>query len=162
MTEADARSLCSRWLPAWTGNQPEKLLAFYAQDAVYRDPACPDGLRGHAQLRPYFTKLLAANPAWAWTATEVIPTDKGFTLKWRAIVPIAGNVVQSDGLDIVEVNDDGLITRNEVYFDTGPWKKAGAGGKGQRPGPGLAKEMITVVKDDDEHLRGFEEHMRED
>jgi prevent-host-death family protein len=29
----------------------------------------------------------------------------------------------------------------------------------QRPGPGLCKGMITIVSDDDEHLKDFEEYM---
>ena len=29
----------------------------------------------------------------------------------------------------------------------------------QRPGPGLCKGMITIVADDDEHLKDFEEYM---
>jgi len=28
-----------------------------------------------------------------------------------------------------------------------------------RPGPGLLKGMITIVSDDDEHLKDFEEYM---
>ncbi|MBI1831576.1 MAG: hypothetical protein HYR84_09025 [Planctomycetes bacterium] len=28
-----------------------------------------------------------------------------------------------------------------------------------RPGPGLARGMITIVADDDEHLKDFEEYM---
>jgi antitoxin (DNA-binding transcriptional repressor) of toxin-antitoxin stability system len=30
---------------------------------------------------------------------------------------------------------------------------------GQRPGPGLCKGMITIVADDDEHLKDFAEYM---
>ena len=29
----------------------------------------------------------------------------------------------------------------------------------QRPGPGLCKGMITILSDDDEHLKDFEEYM---
>jgi antitoxin (DNA-binding transcriptional repressor) of toxin-antitoxin stability system len=29
----------------------------------------------------------------------------------------------------------------------------------RRPGPGLAKGMLTIVADDDEHLRDFAEYM---
>jgi antitoxin (DNA-binding transcriptional repressor) of toxin-antitoxin stability system len=29
----------------------------------------------------------------------------------------------------------------------------------QRPGPGFCKGMITIVSDDDEHLKDFEEYM---
>lgn len=107
---------CTRWLLAWTGNRPEELLSFYAADAVYRDPARPAGLRGREQMEPYFRKLLAANPHWTWEPLEVIPTAKGCTLKWRALIPVGTQTIEETGLDIVEI--DGVkITRNEVYFD---------------------------------------------
>lgn len=116
MDEAQATAFCTRFLAAWTGNRPEELLAFYAEDAFYRDPGRPQGLRGHAELRPYFTRLLAANPAWVWTLVELHLTGNGFTLKWHASIPAGAATVEEDGLDIVEVAD-GRITRNEVYFD---------------------------------------------
>lgn len=126
-----AARFCGEWLPLWTGNRPEALLACYAQDAFYRDPAQPAGLRGHKELRPYFTRVLAANPDWVWEAEEIIPTAAGFVLKWRARIPFADRVIEETGLDIVEV-DAGLITRNEVFFD----RAALAIAKAQRRAPG--------------------------
>jgi hypothetical protein len=38
MTKKEAREFASRWLPAWTENQPEKLAAYYSEDAFYSDP----------------------------------------------------------------------------------------------------------------------------
>jgi hypothetical protein len=29
----------------------------------------------------------------------------------------------------------------------------------QRPGPGLCKGMITIISDDDDHLKDFQEYM---
>lgn len=116
MQQEEARAFCQRWLAAWTGNQPERLLQFYAEDAYYRDPARPGGLHGHAEMRPYFVKLLAANPTWKWEPLEVFPTERGFTLKWQAAIPMNERTVVEIGLDIVELAD-GLVTRNEVYFD---------------------------------------------
>lgn len=43
MTREQAREFASRWLPAWTGNEPEKLAEFYSDDAVYLDPAITQG-----------------------------------------------------------------------------------------------------------------------
>ena len=71
MNESDAMELCNRWLPAWTGNTPEKLVEFYSEDAFYLDPAKPEGLRGHSELLPYFKKLLSANPNWKWEPRAV-------------------------------------------------------------------------------------------
>ena len=113
-----ARELCDRWLPAWTGGRAsvERLLSHYAEDCLYLDPARPDGVTGHDELRVYFTKLLTKNPHWGWEAAEIIPTAGGFVLKWEAQIPVGPRVVTLSGLDIVEVNE-GLIKRNEVYFD---------------------------------------------
>jgi steroid delta-isomerase-like uncharacterized protein len=116
MEREAATTFSKHWLAAWTGNRPDDLLAFYAEDAFYSDPGRRDGVRGHAALRRYFTRLLAHFPDWAWEPEEVIPTDAGFTLKWRATIPFGGEVIVETGLDIVEVCD-GKITRNEVYFD---------------------------------------------
>ena len=110
-------SFCNQWLADWTRNQPEKLLAFYTESAFYRDPAKPNGLKGRAELLPYFTKLLAKNPNWTWKTVEILPTEKGFVLKWEATIPIGERVVVETGLDIVELSE-GKISRNEVYFDT--------------------------------------------
>lgn len=30
LSEAEAKEFAARWLPAWTGNHPERLAAFYA------------------------------------------------------------------------------------------------------------------------------------
>jgi hypothetical protein len=117
MDGESARSFCERWLPAWTGNRPDELIKTYATDAIYRDPARPAGLRGHAEILPYFRKLLARNPDWVWTAEEIFPTEMGFCFKWRARIPVPGKkAVTVTGMDIVDIRD-GEITRNEVYFD---------------------------------------------
>lgn len=110
-----------QWLHAWHGNKPKDLLNFYAEDAFYADPAKRNGLKGKEQIRPYLEKLLAANPTWVWIMLEVIPTEKGFTLKWLARIPVGDKIVEETGLDIVELNDSGEITRNEVWFDRLGW-----------------------------------------
>lgn len=91
-------------------------MRFYAEDAFYSDPAKREGMRGHAQLLQYFKRLLAANPDWVWELVEAIPTEKGFTGKWKATIPVGNQVIVEYGVDIVEIVG-GKVTRNEVYFD---------------------------------------------
>ncbi len=116
MNKPEILALCKRWLPAWTGNKPEKLIEFYSDTAFYSDPANKGGLKGHGQLLPYFKKLLAANPNWVWEAVEVFPTERGFNAKWKATIPVRQETITEFGIDIVEV-EQGKVTRNEVYFD---------------------------------------------
>ena len=114
----EARTFAARWLPAWTGNDPQRLLSFYATDAVYADPAVPDGVRGHEQLGAYFTRLLARYPDWVWTQRRSDPLPGGFVNHWHATVPVAGaDPIELDGVCLVFLDDAGLIARNEVFFD---------------------------------------------
>lgn len=112
----DMKVFCDDWLEAWTGNRLQMLLSFYAEDVFYSDPAVREGLHGIESLSRYLKRLLTANPEWRWKAVELIPTEKGFTLKWEAFIPIGEEIIHEHGLDIVEVRD-GKITRNEVFFD---------------------------------------------
>lgn len=112
-------AFCDAWLDAWTGNRPEHLLSYYSNEAYYRDPARPDGLRGREALANYLQKLLAKNPEWRWLRQELIPTEKGFVLKWEARIPHQGSQLRLEGLDIVELQGERIV-RNEVYFDPSP------------------------------------------
>ena len=76
MSETEAKAFADRWLPAWTGNDPEGLVTFYSNDAVYSDPAVPNGVRGHDEILGYFHRLLARYPDWVWTNTRVRPLKR--------------------------------------------------------------------------------------
>jgi hypothetical protein len=113
----------NNWLASWTGNNPNKLLPFYSENAFYLDPANPLGIKGKDNLSVYFSKLLSKNPDWIWKAEEIIPTEKGCTLKWKAQIFIGKESIILFGLDIIEIKN-WEITRNEVYFDRSTWMEA--------------------------------------
>jgi hypothetical protein len=116
----EARAFAEPWLRAWTGNEPDRLLAFYTPDAHYSDPAVPQGLDGHAAMRAYFVKLLRRHPSWVWRQTRSTPMANGFVNFWKAHVPLAdGRAVDIEGVCLVHIRD-GLIARNDVYFDPRP------------------------------------------
>ncbi len=117
MTKEQAREFAARWLPAWTGNNPERLAAFYSDDALYLDPQIPEGIRGKDALLTYFSVLLARYPDWTWIQIEAFPMEDGFLNKWRAEIPMAERTVVCIGVCFVQLDDDGLIMRNEVDFD---------------------------------------------
>ena len=116
LSEAEAVEFAARWLPAWTGNDPDRLVSFYTEDAFYSDPAIPEGVRGREALLEYFTALLARNPDWVWTNTGATPMEGGFLNHWHATVPVGESVIECDGVCTVGLRD-GLIERNQVFFD---------------------------------------------
>jgi hypothetical protein len=112
----EAKEFAERWLPAWTGNDPDRLASFYAEDAFYSDPAIPDGVSGREAITDYLRALLARFPDWEWTNRGVTPLEGGFLNHWRARIPVGGTVLECDGVCTVQLRD-GLIARNEVFFD---------------------------------------------
>lgn len=117
LTADEARRFAEEWLPAWTGNDPERLAGFYSDDALYVDPAIPAGVRGKPALLAYFRKLLGFNPSWVWTQIEAFPMEDGFLNKWRAAIPVGTATLEVVGVCSVQLDGSGKIRRNEVYFD---------------------------------------------
>ncbi|MFW9806769.1 MAG: nuclear transport factor 2 family protein [Candidatus Thorarchaeota archaeon] len=116
MNKEELMEFCTNWLAAWTGNNPDILLEYYHEDALYIDPANKDGLRGHGEIGMYFEKLLDVYHDWTWRPIEVFPIDTGVIVKWECTIPVGPETLHEVGLDIVEL-DGNKITRNEVYFD---------------------------------------------
>jgi hypothetical protein len=117
LSAAEAAAFARRWLPAWTGNDPERLAAFYSDDALYIDPGIPAGARGKAELLAHFRKLLAHNPHWVWTQLEALPMEGGFLNKWLAKIPVGATTLEVIGVCLVQLDAASKIRRNEVYFD---------------------------------------------
>lgn len=116
LSPEEATGFAARWLPAWTGNDPARLASFYTDDCFYSDPAVPGGVEGKPALLRYFGKLLATFPDWEWTNTAATPLRGGFLNHWHATIPVGAAVVECDGVCTVHLRD-GLIERNQVYFD---------------------------------------------
>jgi len=116
-TAIEAKQFAEKWLPAWSGNNPELLLNFYSEDAFYLDPGIPDGVKGKTELLKYFRNLLANNPRWIWSQIEGIPMEDGFVNKWLANIPIGPVTLDIVGICLVQLDSTGKIRRNEVYFD---------------------------------------------
>jgi len=117
LTAIEAKKFAEKWLPAWSGNNPELLASFYSEDAFYLDPGIPDGVKGKSELLKYFRKLLANNPNWIWTQIEGIPMEDGFVNKWLAKIPVGPVTLDIIGVCLVQLDSASKIRRNEVYFD---------------------------------------------
>ena len=119
----DLLQFCRDWLRAWTGNNPDGLLALYHPEVYYSDPANRDGITGKENLGKYLGALLNRNPEWVWRAEELFDVRNGFVVKWHATIPVGEEVVEEKGMDLV-ILKDGLIIRNEVYFGTAALSRA--------------------------------------
>ena len=113
----DIEKFNAEWLKAWTDKNVPRLLSFYSEDTVYRDPQTAAGLTGHEALRQYLTGLFAATPPMTYTPHEVWRTDNGYCGRWYCDIGDGGAAGRMRGFDLVLLKD-GEIAHNEVYVHT--------------------------------------------
>ena len=109
----------ARWLKAWTDKDVDRLVAFYADDCVYKDPQTAAGLTGRAALRQYLTGLFAATPPMTYTPDETWPIPGGFCGRWYCEIGEGGAGGRLRGFDLVILDGD-RIGLNEVYVHQMP------------------------------------------
>ncbi len=118
----DLRERMERFLLAWTAQDVERVLVFYADDVEYVDPNTSGAVRGADNLRRYVAKLFAVwTMTWAVREVRPLADSDGCALLWRATFRLKNDerVVESDGMDLVLLHDDKIV-RNEVHFDRAP------------------------------------------
>jgi ketosteroid isomerase-like protein len=119
MAQETALRLSTTVLDAWNRQDVDSVLACYTPDCVYLDPNTRGPVLGHDALRRYLTRLF---DKWRmhWSMREFFPFgegDSGDFLCHATLTPAGGGTTaEIDGMDLALVRD-GLLYRNEVYFD---------------------------------------------
>jgi len=109
------------WNDALSRNDAEGLLALYARDAHFESPLVPHllgtkggVLHGHDELRPLFDMLAERKPPVRQYYRSGYLTD-GKRLIWE-YPRDAGKGEQMDFVEVMDLNDEGLIQRHCVYW----------------------------------------------
>mgnify|MGYP000277124263 CR=1 FL=1 len=110
----DIETFNADWLRAWSEKDVDRLLGFYAPDAVYKDAQTAAGLTGHEALGAYLTQLFAATPPMIYNPDETWAISGGFCGRWFCEIGEGGTDGRMRGFDLVLLKND-LITYNEVY-----------------------------------------------
>lgn len=119
LTQSDLDAFATRFLAAWTTQKVDAVLECYTDDVVFRDPNTRGDILGLDRLRRYITRLFAGwSMTWSVREAHLFATGDGAALLWHATFTRVGEsaVVEADGMDLL-VFKNGLVRRNEVYFD---------------------------------------------
>jgi ketosteroid isomerase-like protein len=112
-------ALSEKILEAWNTQDVESVAGCYTADVIYRDPNTRGNVNGGDAMRRYLKKLFGV---WKmhWALREVYPFSdtEGGAFLWHASIAKAGGekAIEVDGMDLVLL-ENGLIKRNDVYFD---------------------------------------------
>ena len=114
------------YLAAWNARDADRVAAFFADGAVYEDTGAGVTARGRRQIRDHVTRVHEAFPDLHF-ALERAAHGGDFTAgEWRSrmthtggfdgLAP-TGRVVESSGVDVATLNEDGEIIHLASYYD---------------------------------------------
>ena len=113
---SDVRDFIQRYTAAWASREPGIMATLWHEDGQLHHPALSAPIPG---------RLVAANndntqsqiPDFEWELLDWAAADEVVFLHWRNSGTLAGTRHEWQGVDRMELRD-GLIQREDVYFDT--------------------------------------------
>lgn len=96
----------------------EAWIATFAPDAVSYDPVGAPPTAGHDALRQFFTAIVGAFDKVGLTEDHVFIAGNGAAVKWTGHGKGKnGREVRFEGIDIFELNEEGLIQTIRAYWN---------------------------------------------
>ena len=114
------------YFDAVSARDPDAMAAKWHSEGI--EDIVPLGIfRGPAGVRELFTEMFAAIPDMAFTVERITADAEGAVVQWRAAGTFTGSpfqgidatdrFVELRGADCLEIDADGLLTRNTAYYD---------------------------------------------
>ena len=129
MLTTDIERMLDEWAIAWSSsanNDPERVLALFADDGMYEDVTTGVVVRGKEELRRYLIGAFATIPDFTFSVLRRFASGRWAAIEWTmsgtnrgdwAGMPATGKRFASvRGTSILEL-EDGKIRRQSDYWD---------------------------------------------
>lgn len=119
-THADLNvaEIAERYAAAWKSHDVEAILALHAEDSTFQAHGRTGQVRGHDALHAEFSQAFERYPEFGVEAHRLLLGERHWTLDWTLSFQPPGKARRSvRALDVVEVDDNGLVTSKDTFFD---------------------------------------------
>ena len=90
----------------------------FAEDGTTYDPVGSPGITGREALREFFNSIVKNFKSVSLTEDSVFVAGNGAAVKWTGKgTSTTGKEVNFEGIDIIEVNEDGKIQTVRAYWN---------------------------------------------
>ena len=113
---SDIHELFQRYADTFATRNVDAIVALHAADTVFHQHTARPPAHGGAGVHAAFTALFAMWPDLTLQVDRVLYGDRFWVLDWTLVA--ADGAVRLDCLDVVTVDDAGLVLRKDTYADT--------------------------------------------
>lgn len=90
----------------------------FAEDGTTFDPVGTPGITGRAAIKEFLESICKNFKSVGLTEDSVFVADNGAAVKWTGTgTSMTGKEVKFEGVDVIEVNDDGKIQTVRAYWN---------------------------------------------
>lgn len=116
-TRDELQELVDRYCGAVTSRDAAAISALFAEDAVQTDPANTPPNVGRDAIREFFEAAAQASQATVFEALAVHTCGDQVAIDFRVTVTLAEGSMAIEGIEVFDVDQDGLIARVTAYWD---------------------------------------------
>lgn len=125
LTKLDLAAIADRYAAAWISHDPQAIVALHAPDSTFQAHGRSPEVKGKPALLKEFTEVFERYPNFGVETHRLLLGDKHWTLEWDLTFQPPGKARRGfRALDVVEVNDNGLVTSKDTFFNFAQVKAA--------------------------------------
>jgi steroid delta-isomerase len=126
---AAARQALGDYFDALRSLDPERIASVFTEDGEIEDPVGSSVHRGRPAIAEYFAGGMCAGArAVEIEIVSALPSGAAIAAHWRMTAHSKkGHSVEAEGIDVLAVDERGLIRRAEGYWDRAAFRAALAG-----------------------------------
>ncbi len=112
----------NRYHAAWVAKDPDAIAALHSEDSTYTLRAGENRVQGRTALCEHFQGVFDAYPGYRAEVQRLVLGAGHWVLEWTMAIDLQDTAGQPftariDLVDIVNVDEAGLVTRKDVYVD---------------------------------------------
>lgn len=124
-TKQKLAAIADRYAAAWIAHDPEAIVALHAPDSTFQAHGRGAEVKGKTSLLKEFAGVFERYPGFGVETHRLLLGDRHWTLEWDLTFQPPGKERRAfRALDVVEVDEAGLVTRKDTFFNFAQVKAA--------------------------------------
>lgn len=125
LAKLDLSAIADRYAAAWLSHNPEAIVALHAPDSTFQAHGRSAEVKGKPALLKEFAEVFERYPGFGVETHRLLLGDRHWTLEWDLTFQPPGKARRGfRALDVVEVDDHGLVTSKDTFFNFAEVKAA--------------------------------------
>ena len=119
------RKALDSYFKAIAARDPSRLALVFAEDGEFEDPVGTAVVKGRATMAGLFASNMALASDVEVNVLAAFPSGSCIAAHWTTTVRTkAGQEAKAEGIDVLEVNEQGLIVSQKGYWNAAAFREA--------------------------------------